>query len=316
MKQIFLYALCGFLLFSCVSKKVYVDLQTKYKTLKKEKSILFVKYDSLLVASNKKQTTIENLKEKAVQYVAQQNTQKEKLKNLQRAYEMLEKSYNLLSKKSAGLLAKNAKENSRLLTQLSEKQLALSKEVKRISQMKIALNERSNRIKNLEQLIAEKENALNNLKKSISDALHSFEGRGLAVTQKNGRVYISMENKLLFKPGSWRVGKEGRKAVVELSKVLVQNPDINVLIEGHTDTDPYRANATIEDNWDLSVKRATAIVRVLQKNNVNPKQITAAGRSSYLPIASNKTKVGKAKNRRIEIILSPNIDAINGLLKK
>lgn len=122
-----------------------------------------------------------------------------------------------------------------------------------------------------------------------------------------------MENKLLFNSGSWAVGTEGKKAVEQLASVLSENKDINVLIEGHTDNVPY-TGTTIIDNWDLSVKRATAIVRILESKGVNPTQITAAGRSEYIPVATNETTEGKAKNRRIEIILTPNLDEISKLL--
>lgn len=306
----------GFLSTSCVSKKVFSDLQSKYALLKEDKEKLQVRYDGLLKDHQKSESLVDSLKTIKADLEKQQSITKSRYEELQQIYGRLQQSYDLLSDKSAGMLADTARENSKLLTQLSEKQAQLAKEANRIEKMQSELKERSARIETLEQLIAEKENALIALKQSISQALHSFEGKGLAVTQKNGRVYVSMENKLLFKPGSWKVGSAGVDAVTTLAKVLVQNPDINVLIEGHTDTDPYNSNAIIKDNWDLSVKRATAIVRILEKNKVNPIQITAAGRSSYVPVASNKTREGKAKNRRIEIILSPNIDAINNLLQK
>lgn len=175
------------------------------------------------------------------------------------------------------------------------------------------MNERSQTIAELQDLIAAKEAKMNALKNAVSNALKGFEGKGLTVTHKNGKVYVSMENKLLFDSGSWAVGVQGVDAVEKLAVVLVQNPDIEVLIEGHTDNVPY-TGTTILDNWDLSVKRATAIVRILQQKGVKPIQITAAGRSEYIPIQSNSTSEGKAKNRRIEIILAPNLDQINKLL--
>ena len=124
-----------------------------------------------------------------------------------------------------------------------------------------------------------------------------------------------MENKLLFNSVSWAVGTEGKKAVVEVGKVLGDNPDISVLIEGHTDNDPYEGSGPIADNWDLSTKRATAIVTILGENKkVNKQNLTAAGRSEYSPLAPNSTAEGKAKNRRIEIILTPRLDEISKML--
>ena len=134
---------------------------------------------------------------------------------------------------------------------------------------------------------------------------------------KNGKVYVSMENKLLFGSGSWAVGAEGRKAVVEVGKVLAANPDISVLIEGHTDNDEYGGSGPIADNWDLSTKRATAIVSILGENKgINKFNLTAAGRSEYAPVASNSSSDGKSKNRRIEIILTPKLDEISKMLNE
>lgn len=124
-----------------------------------------------------------------------------------------------------------------------------------------------------------------------------------------------MENKLLFSSGSWAVGTEGKRAVVEVGKVLAANPDISVLIEGHTDDDAYGGSGPIADNWDLSTKRATAIVAILSENKgVSKQNLTAAGRSEYAPLGSNATPEGKAKNRRIEIILTPKLDEISKML--
>ena len=124
-----------------------------------------------------------------------------------------------------------------------------------------------------------------------------------------------MENKLLFNSGSWTVGSEGKKVVVEVARVLAQNPDISVLIEGHTDNVPYSGSGQIENNWDLSTKRATAIVNIMRENpGVNPQNLTAAGRGEYAPLVENTTAEGKSKNRRIEIILTPKLDEISKML--
>jgi len=156
---------------------------------------------------------------------------------------------------------------------------------------------------------------MNQLKDAISKALTNFEGKGLTVEQRDGKVYVSMENKLLFSSGSWAVGIEGTKAVNQLGNVLTYNPDIAVLIEGHTDNVPYTGSGQVKGNWDLSTKRATAIVNILRENkNISPENLTAAGRGEYAPIASNETTEGEAKNRRIEVILTPKLDEISKLL--
>ena len=150
----------------------------------------------------------------------------------------------------------------------------------------------------------------------MSKALLSFDGKGLTVEQRNGKVYVSMENKLLFKSGSWAVGSEGKQAIKQLAMVLEQNKDISVLIEGHTDDDPYIGDSKLSGNWDLSVKRATAIVRLLLQNKgVMPENITAAGKGEYSPVVPNSSADNRSKNRRIEVILAPKLDEIGKLLQ-
>ena len=164
--------------------------------------------------------------------------------------------------------------------------------------------------------MSQQKESLQLLKKSLSDALLNFEGNGLTVEQRDGKVYVSMENKLLFKSGSWAVGSEGRQAIEQLGSVLAENPDIAVLIEGHTDNVPYQGNGQIAGNWDLSTKRATAIVTILRENaSINAENLTAAGRGEFAPVATNDTPEGKAKNRRIEVILTPKLDELSRLLK-
>lgn len=125
-----------------------------------------------------------------------------------------------------------------------------------------------------------------------------------------------MENKLLFDSGSWRVKKNGQDAIKTIANILAINPDVEIMIEGHTDNVPYHGKGSIVDNWDLSVKRATSVVRQLMKNkHIDPKRLIAAGRSKYMPVADNSTPQGRAKNRRIEVILTPKLDEIMNLLQ-
>jgi chemotaxis protein MotB len=209
--------------------------------------------------------------------------------------------------------------NRELLAQLGAKEKALAAEQDRLNKLKNELASNTKRLNELESMIAAKDASMKKLKETLSKALNAFEGKGLTVEQKNGKVYVSMENKLLFQTGSWAVGSEGRKAVVEVGKVLAQNPDITVLIEGHTDNDKILGNigGGIENNWDLSTKRATAIVTILGENNgIRKQNLTAAGRGEYAPLMSNDTPDGKAKNRRIEIILTPKLDEISKMLNE
>jgi len=311
--KILLFVLIITLIPSCVSKKIYNDLEQKYNRLIDSNSELIDQNEALVVQKNKLQSDLKNLSNE----IQELNDRKVGLENEYTAaknrLEQLLASYDALQTESATEINKNAQTIRDLLKELGQKESLLTAESQRLSKLQKELNERTHTIQELEQLIATKEAKMNALKNAVSNALKGFEGKGLTVTHKNGKVYVSMENKLLFDSGSWAVGMQGVDAVEKLAQVLIQNPDIEMLIEGHTDNVPY-SGTTLLDNWDLSVKRATAIVRILQNKGVKPIQITAAGRSEYLPILSNSTSEGKARNRRIEIILAPNLDKINQLL--
>ena len=143
----------------------------------------------------------------------------------------------------------------------------------------------------------------------------NYEGKGLSVEARDGKVYVSMENKLLFQSGSWDVETERKSALASLGDVLSDNPDISILIEGHTDNVPFTGRGSIKGNWDLSTKRATSIVNILLENpEILPQNLTAAGRGEYLPIAPNSTREGRSANRRIEVILSPQLDKITQII--
>jgi len=313
MKQIIL-TLSAFLIFtSCVSKKDFLALSNKYDRLDQDNAALLNKNQSLIDEKLALASQIKDLQEAKINCDQKTISLNTDLVSLQNKIKNLQEAYNDLSANSSSTINKKVKENQRLLADLGAKEQKLLEEQASLNKLKIALEARSKKINDLEALIATKEMALKKLKTALSDALVGFEGKGLTVENRNGKIYVSMENKLLFKSGQWSVGTNGTDAVVKLAEVLVSNPTIEVLIEGHTDNDPYHGGV-IEDNWDLSVKRATAIVRILQDYKVSPMQITAAGRSEYLPIATNKTTIGKSKNRRIEIVLSPNLDEVNKLL--
>jgi chemotaxis protein MotB len=298
---------------SCVSKKVFVDLEDKYNKLNEDKKELLVQNDELQLNKNKDTDYIKKLENKHTDLLQKNKALGREADALRNSYIELKKTYDMLASKSSSALEKNAVENRQLLSQLDKKETKLMEEGARLRKLEGELSTRSTRIDELEKLIAEKESAMKELKNTVANALKGFEGKGLTIVNKNGKVYVSMENKLLFNSGSWAVGENGKRAVKKLAKVLSDNPDISVLIEGHTDNDPF-SGGVIKDNWDLSVKRATAIVRILEDSHVSAKQITAAGRGEFIPVASNNSKEGKAKNRRIEIILSPNLDEIAKLL--
>lgn len=179
-----------------------------------------------------------------------------------------------------------------------------------------ALAEREKRINDLESLIAKKDEAVASLKKKISDALTGFNSSELTVTQKDGKVYVSLSDKLLFKSGSFSVDEKGKQAIVKVSEVLNKQTEIGIVIEGHTDNKHYiNPKGEIKNNWDLSVMRATSVTEIMiNEGAVDAKRITAAGHGEFFPVESNETAEGRSKNRRIEIVLSPDLKEIFQIL--
>uniref|UniRef100_UPI00404B1C21 OmpA family protein n=1 Tax=Flavobacterium sp. TaxID=239 RepID=UPI00404B1C21 len=302
---------------SCVSKKVFNELEGKLAEQKIENRRLVDENAQLLTEKTQLDSDLKALQAAFDQMKSEKDKLESDYKSASEKLKNLEQSYAALEKNSDDALQANMKKNRELLAQLEAKEKALAAEQARLNKLQADLQDRSKRIDELERMIANKEAGMNKLRETLSKALYNFEGKGLTVEQKNGKVYVSMENKLLFGSGSWAVGTEGRKAVVEVGKVLADNPEISVLIEGHTDNVPYNGSGQIVNNWDLSTKRATAIVNILAENSgINKQNLTAAGRGEFAPLASNDTADGKAKNRRIEIILTPQLDEISKMLNE
>jgi chemotaxis protein MotB len=309
--------LVAFLATSCVSKKIYNELEGKYADLKKENRKLSDNNGDLTQTKNQLETDLKNTKDELARVSVERNQLQNELAAANNHMKTLQASYAALERNSDEALQANMKKNRELLAELDAKEKALAAEQERLTKLQNDLKERSQRVDELERMMAAKEENMRRLRETLSKALNSFEGKGLTVNMKDGKVYVSMENKLLFQTGSWAVGTEGRRAIVEVGKVLTQNPDISVLIEGHTDNVPFVGSGPISDNWDLSTKRATAIVTILAENKgISRQNLTAAGRGEYAPLASNETAEGKAKNRRIEIILTPKLDEISKMLNE
>lgn len=286
------------LLSSCVTRRLYNELDANFQSILSENeqlandlATLNSSMSDLELAKKQLAQQLKDLQQERQNLNAEISAAQQRLQDLQHSYTNLEKH--------------------------SEE--SLQAEAARLAQSQAELDLKSQRVQELEGILAANDKQMKALRANLSQALNAFEGRGLTIEQKNGKVYVSMENKLLFKSGSWAVNDEGRQAVVELAKVLAINPDISVLIEGHTDNDKVLGNLGdgVQNNWDLSTKRALAIVSILSENTaIDKKNLTAAGRSEYAPLMSNSTNEGKAKNRRIEVILTPNLDKINEMLNQ
>ncbi len=184
-----------------------------------------------------------------------------------------------------------------------------------LTQTQTTLAAREQRVKELEAAIAAQQAKSDELRGKLSSALSGFSSSELSVEQRNGKVYVSLSQELLFASGSTEVNAKGKTALASLAGVLNKNPDVQIAVEGHTDNVPFKGAGVMKDNWDLSVLRATSITRLLTNGGVDPRRVTAAGHSEYIPVAENTNADGKAKNRRTEIILSPKLDELYSILK-
>lgn len=205
------------------------------------------------------------------------------------------------------LVDQSLSETDKLSRALAAKSEELDAKEKLLTEREMALNE-------MKGIIARQDSLTRSLNSLLRNALLGFNSDELSVEIKNGKVYVSMSDKLLFKSGSSTVESKGEEALKLLGGVLEKNADIDILVEGHTDNVPIRTSV-YKDNWDLSVARATSIVRILSGSyNIAPTRMTASGKGEYFPKADNETAEGRAKNRRTEIILSPKLDELMKVL--
>ncbi len=187
--------------------------------------------------------------------------------------------------------------------------------INKLELMEADLAIRESRLREIESQMREQDSIMQAIRKSIEDALFGFKDAGLSVEVRNGKVYVSLSNKLMFSSGSTQLDNRGKSALKELARVLNQQTDLSILVEGHTDNVPVTNLGALKDNWDLSVLRSTEVVRYLtEKEKVDPKRITASGKGEFMPISSNSSADEKAKNRRTEIILTPKLSELYQLL--
>lgn len=223
-----------------------------------------------------------------------------------------------LARTRADLKALETSSQSKLNQTQSEARAALqalNEKEGQLKKLEDELKAREARVAELEKILKDQKDAVRALKEKIAKALKGFDGSGLKVIEKNGKVYVSMDEKLLFESGKTEVSPRGREALGELAKVLAQEKDLTVMVEGHTDNVPLSGNGAIKDNWDLSVLRATSITKIILQNpGVEAQRIVPAGRGEFVPVGDNNTKEGKALNRRTEIIITPKLSELLDLL--
>ncbi len=256
--------------------------------------------------SNKKYVASEdkvyNLRKDSVNKSVQLDECYDQVKNLKNEKASLQYDKSSLQNDKASLQIENSEGQDNLKALSDESKLTIEAQAKRL--------------RDFQEIIQTQSDIMNNLKNSISEALINFEADELSVYLENGKVYVSLQEKLLFKSGSDVVDSKGKEALKKLAQVLKSTKDINVIIEGHTDNVPIQTKL-YKDNWDLSAARATTIVRILTKDNgFDEKRITASGRSQFHPVQANETDEGRAGNRRTEVILSPDLKELYKLLNQ
>lgn len=310
----------GTLLPGCVASKKYDDLRARHAATEQGKTEA-ERQQRQAVAELKKATDQLNELRLQNRRLTDDSTQTgNALRRTRQLYTQLTDSYDKLLKNSDRELAnkssdynKVAQDLARREAELGELDAGLRKSRADIDKLNADLKTREAKLAELEKALAEKDRAVNELRASVANALRGFQGTDLQVKMKDGKVYVSLSEQLLFKTGSTKVDPKGQEALKQLATVLKTQPDVNVVVEGHTDNVPFnRPAGAMQDNWDLSVLRATEIARLLTVGGVQPQRVTASGRSQYVPVASNDTPQNKALNRRTEIILTPKL---NELLK-
>ncbi len=316
---------------SCVPAKKFEELNASYQKLKTENDDLKAKVRSLEEAISQSKNENQKLQGQ-IKTLEKDTTSMGKLnRELRHNYNKLKESYDLILENKNSELAQNAEETKRLIEELQTSQeeliqkedalktleLELGQRSAKLEQLNAELAKREARVAELESMMARKDSAVNALKTTLQKALLGFEDNGLSIEQRNGKVYVSLDESLLFASGSSTVNPKGTEVLKKLGSVLEQNEDIQILVEGHTDNVPYKGSGQLKDNWDLSVMRATSVVKIITSNSkVDPKRLTAAGRSEFLPLDKANSKEARQKNRRTEIILAPNLDELYKLLNE
>ncbi|MCC3152824.1 OmpA family protein [Hymenobacter sp. BT770] len=307
---------------SCVTAKKYDDLSARQKADADGKATAERQYLGATAELKKASDELAQLRLTQKRLVTDSAETGAAYRKTRTLYNELNNSYDKLLKNSDRELAnkssdynKVAKDLARREAELGELDTNLQKSKAENDRLAADLKVREARLTELTKALAEKDKAVNDLKARVSKALLSFNSSDLQVKLKDGKVYVSLSEQLLFKSGSTKVDPKGQEALKKLATVLQEQKDVNVVVEGHTDNVPImRGTAGLTDNWDLSALRATEIARLLTASGVPPARVTASGRGQYVPVAANDTPQNKAMNRRTEIILTPKLDDLFQIL--
>jgi chemotaxis protein MotB len=310
----------AFLLLGCVPAKKYNELLEKEKRCAEELS----KYKTSALDNEAKAKTLETrlatAKDEITALKKDTSDLGNRFRSLQAQYNRIAGSSKALEEQLDKIKDRDARELARMQADLEAKIIetqrkedALIELEKELTNKQRLLEDREARVRELEEIIARKDVAMKELRQRVAQALRGFTDKGLTVEERDGKIYVSLEAKLLFASGSTIVEAEGRNAIIQLAKAIENEKDLEIIVEGHTDTDALNSRSHPKNNWELSVLRATSVVSIMVDNSkVSPKILSASGRSEYHPV----DELNKAKNRRIEVIIAPNLDELFQIISK
>lgn len=326
MKSVLIPALAAVLtLGSCVTARQYEELETRKNEYQTENEQLKTKNEQLTTRANEMEASVTDLNKRIDALESDTTLLGTSLRHLRGQYDKIHELNDILMNKNTTMLSEMTAENRKLLedlqvtrTELQEKEDALvllenqlNEKEANLETLNAELEVREAKVNELQELLQQQEDAANALKDKIAAALLGFKDKGLTVEQKNGKVYVSLEAKLLFPSGSTNINAEGKQALIDLAKAIEDQTEMEIIVEGHTDTDALRSNSIPRDNWELSVLRSTAVVKIMMDNSaINPKILAASGRSEFHPVDPED----KARNRRIEIVISPNLNDLFNII--
>lgn len=319
-QHLFLFIGLAVLLTSCVSSKKYKDLELVKNHYQEE-------YEALVKVRGENQKLNDDLRaceaELKKAYTEQEDL-KQRIERMEEDNKALTESYNRLVDQNRALLSTTSDEKQSLEERLAQKEMMLDEKEREmaniryeldqreanLAELRRSLDERERRINELESLLSASQEQMSALRNRINESLLGFTAADLTVSERDGKLYVSLSQNLLFKTGSDKIDPKGVQAIRQVAEVLKQNPDIDINVEGHTDSD-----GSADRNWDLSVSRATSVVKIITAAGVEPSRVTASGRAFYQPVAPNDSADNKGRNRRTEIILSPKLDLLFQLIQ-
>lgn len=318
---LFILAAGVWTLSSCVSASQYESLDAKYMQSVKDMGRLRSELDALKGENAELLRQNQSLSSQVADLQSARNANEDDILSLRNRIEALQQQYDTTMENYVQQISGRDRDLVRANNLLSARTKELSEKEAAYQQKELALQQRQFELEQAQAAtraaLEAKDRELEAVRSAVTKALVGFADKGLQVETRDGKVYVSMASKLMFPSASWTVSEEGNRALVSIARVLEENPDLNIMVEGHTDNDAYKGGTAVRDNWDLSVMRATAIVKLLLQYGprIDPTRIEACGHGEYAPKVANNSAANKAVNRRTEIILTPKLDDVLKLVE-